>query len=309
MTTLSDPLNGDLKLPTSKEKSQQQQRYKYPMKIAITAIHYALVGGTERYLYNLVAGFKALGDSVDVYIYGKQTEQSCDQVKILRRPIPKIIPKIFRQRIFVNRTRQLKQLDYDLTISLARTSDTSLTIAGSTHIGYTETINKKLSYKDKLTIKMERESYTSCKNLISHSQQIAEELKHYYQLPQRKITNIYPPLDHQKFLYKKHQLTQSTRERFGVSPNKTVFLFPSTGHWRKGLYELLAAFKSLDPEQTELLIVGSKPKNICPPDNVKYLGLISDMPALYAASDYTILPSKYEPFGYIVRSHWHVAPR
>lgn len=84
-----------------------------------------------------------------------------------------------------------------------------------------------------------------------------------------------------------------------MNQNKITLLFPSTGHKRKGLFELLDALTLLPESEFELYVAGNPAKNKTKHNNVRYLGYINNMADLYAAVDFTILPSHYEPFGLV----------
>ena len=56
----------------------------------------------------------------------------------------------------------------------------------------------------------------------------------------------------------------------------------------------------LQQGEYELLIAGSRPEGFQANAGIRYLGYVSDMDQLYAASDVTVLPSAYEPFGLVV---------
>ena len=81
--------------------------------------------------------------------------------------------------------------------------------------------------------------------------------------------------------------------------SKTSFLFVSTSHRRKGLSLLTQTFAKLQDESFELCIVGY-PKLNPPLKNINYLGYFDELREIYAAADFTIHPSVYEPFGQII---------
>ncbi|HFC3360619.1 TPA: glycosyltransferase [Neisseria gonorrhoeae] len=86
------------------------------------------------------------------------------------------------------------------------------------------------------------------------------------------------------------------RAKYGFADHETVFLFPSTGHTRKGL-ELLADFFEQTELPVKLAVAGSPLPR--PMKNVVGLGFCTDMPELYRAADFTIMASLYEPFGLV----------
>jgi glycosyltransferase involved in cell wall biosynthesis len=92
---------------------------------------------------------------------------------------------------------------------------------------------------------------------------------------------------------------QQLREKYGIHPTKTVLLFPSTGHKRKGFFLLLEAMKKLPTADYELVVAGSPIPEVNLP-NCKQVGFVEKMVELYSACDFTVLPSHYEPFGLVI---------
>ena len=62
---------------------------------------------------------------------------------------------------------------------------------------------------------------------------------------------------------------------------------------------MLKVFAQLQNEPIELVIAGSKPAEPLP-QNVKYLGFVNQVEKLYAATDVTVHPAQYEPYGQII---------
>ncbi|EEZ42679.1 LOW QUALITY PROTEIN: predicted protein, partial [Neisseria gonorrhoeae 35/02] len=111
----------------------------------------------------------------------------------------------------------------------------------------------------------------------------------------RKNPSRPPPADTERFFPQPRE-TAALRAKYGFADHETVFLFPSTGHTRKGL-ELLADFFEQTELPVKLAVAGSPlPRPI---KNVVGLGFCTDMPELYRAADFTIMASLYEPFGLV----------
>lgn len=87
------------------------------------------------------------------------------------------------------------------------------------------------------------------------------------------------------------------RRKLGLPTDKTVFLFPSTGHRRKGLGPVIEAMRAFAPHLI-LAVAGKPPRRFNVPF-VQYLGYLNDMIPAYTAADFTILGSYYEPFGLV----------
>ncbi|WP_308030142.1 glycosyltransferase, partial [Neisseria lactamica] len=121
------------------------------------------------------------------------------------------------------------------------------------------------------------------------------ELVGLYGVPPEKIQVAPPPADTERFFPQPGE-TAALRAKYGFADHETVFLFPSTGHTRKGL-ELLADFFEHTGLPVKLAVAGSPlPRTM---KNVVGLGFCTDMPELYRAADFTIMASLYEPFGLV----------
>ena len=130
---------------------------------------------------------------------------------------------------------------------------------------------------------------------MAHSQLMQRELLDLYRIPPEKIRVVHPPADTARF-YPQPESIAATRAQYGFADDETVFLFPSTGHKRKGL-DLLAAFFEQTALPVKLAVAGSPLPR--PMKNVLELGFCKNMPELYRAADYTVMASMYEPFGLV----------
>jgi glycosyltransferase involved in cell wall biosynthesis len=171
-------------------------------------------------------------------------------------------------------------------------------ICGGTHRGYLQATQKPLTLMDRWEIFYEEQAYQRATIVVAHSVEMRQELIALYGIAADKIITLYPPVDQKKFSLKKDPTTrQHFFKQLNIEVgNKRIFLFPSSGHKRKGLDNLLKAFSHFTQDAL-LLVAGKRPR--ITQSNLIALGYCSDMPALYAACDYTILASIYEPFGLV----------
>ena len=140
---------------------------------------------------------------------------------------------------------------------------------------------------------------------LAHANTMNIELQKYYGLPAEKIAVIYPP---QTFKPLTASMDKAAlREEFGLPKDRTLFLFPSSSHKRKG-FELLKTYFVEKTEYPETLIVAGRPVK-GEYKNVKYIGFCKEMQKLYQACDYTILASFYDPLGTAgLESVWNGTP-
>ena len=145
------------------------------------------------------------------------------------------------------------------------------------------------------SIRRNRSNYATAKSIMAHSEMMRRELVELYQVPSEKIRTVYPPADTGCFFPHPDGIA-ATRRQYGWRDDETVFLFPSTGHKRKGL-DLLAEFFERTELPVRLAVAGSPLPR--PMKNVQELGFCNNMPDLYRAADYTVMASLYEPFGLV----------
>lgn len=176
------------------------------------------------------------------------------------------------------------------TIACCLSGSAEIVVCGGNHIGFLKAMGRTPSFWDKWIINLEKREYAECKFVVAHANTMNIELQKYYGLPAEKIAVIYPP---QTFKPLTASMDKAAlREEFGLPKDRTLFLFPSSSHKRKG-FELLKTYFE-KTEYPETLIVAGRPVK-GEYKNVKYIGFCKEMQKLYQACDYTILASFYDP--------------
>lgn len=173
-----------------------------------------------------------------------------------------------------------------------------LTMCGFTQRGYLRALKKEPSWKDKTEIFIEAQGYKNAKLIVAHSTNMQRELVELYGVPQEKIIILHPPVERANFPLADHVTArESLARKLGIDlSGKVLFLLPSSGHQRKGLDLILSALAKFSDKA--LLLIAGRKQRIKEP-NVIELGFVQQMAQLYAACDYTILASIYEPFGLV----------
>lgn len=251
-------------------------------------------GGMESYTFDLVKQMTAQGRTVKVY-----AAKFDDTLPIYRHIEPvlinqKKIPKKLRPFFFARQLDSIRRKD-EYLIACNPADHADVYICGGNHLGYLRAMGQKPNLIDRLTIRRNRSNYATAKSIMAHSEMMRRELVELYQVPSEKIRTIYPPADTERFSPRPDGIA-ATRRQYGWRDDETVFLFPSTGHKRKGL-DLLAEFFERTELPVRLAVAGSPLPR--PMKNVQELGFCNNMPDLYRAADYTIMASLYEPFGLV----------
>ena len=158
-----------------------------------------------------------------------------------------------------------------------------------------KTLGLRSNLKDLFKIHNEKKSLDNAKLVVAHSKLMKKELVELYNTNEEKITVIYPPIDTSKFLIIDDNKRKSLREKLGFKENEVIYLFPSTGHSRKG-FDILKKYFEKSDLPIRLVVAGTP---VTESKNITSLGFCKNMPELYQASDYTIMASNYEPFGLV----------
>jgi UDP-glucose:(heptosyl)LPS alpha-1,3-glucosyltransferase len=86
------------------------------------------------------------------------------------------------------------------------------------------------------------------------------------------------------------------RRKWELRDQDFALLFAGSGWERKGLHYAIEAVRMMNRSNLLLLVAGSGIRPAATPPNVRFLGPVTDMASLYAASDLFILPTIYDPF-------------
>ncbi|TND93104.1 glycosyltransferase family 4 protein [Neisseria gonorrhoeae] len=268
------------------------------LKIDIATNNFKHGGGTERYTLDLVKGLNR--QNITPAVYATKFDHGIPEYAMIephlvdqRRTLKKLRSFLFSSRLAQTRKNSAAKL-----IACHHADYADLLICGGTHLGYLHHMAQKPNLLDRLAIRRNRSNYATAKLIVAHSHMMRRELVGLYGVPPERIQVAPPPpppADTERFFPQPRE-TAALRAKYGFADHETVFLFPSTGHTRKGL-ELLADFFEQTELPVKLAVAGSPLPR--PMKNVVGLGFCTDMPELYRAADFTIMASLYEPFGLV----------
>ncbi|TAE50162.1 MAG: glycosyltransferase family 1 protein [Bacteroidetes bacterium] len=271
------------------------------MKIAL--IHYRLIlrGGLERRLVNYAEYLQAQGHEVHVIVAKRSPEAQLHPGVHIHTLSPGLVPKVFRQRYFDYLLgRFMQKNSFDLSLSLMRTSHQDMVLCPANHLGFLQAEGRgPRSLSDREQIRSDRMAFEHSQLILAASQMMKTELTELFHISEEKIRVLPPPVNTSVFRPELKVRKAEFRKKYGISPDKRVYVFVSSSHKRKGLPLLLDLFAQLQDQPVELVIAGMPAVETSLP-NVKDLQFSTQMEELYAAADFTIHPSYYEPFGQIV---------
>lgn len=263
------------------------------MKFSIICQKFKRGGGMEQYQLELINGLAKY--DIKPIVYATSFDKSIPEYQLIYPCYinVKFIPKPLRQS-FISYFLKNKLGDYNVSISMSY-NFSDIIICGGQHKGFLKAQNKRAGILDMIKILNEQSSLNRAKLVIAHSELMKRELIELYHLNEDKIITIYPPVNTQAFMIPEEGEREKLREKFGFKPSDIIYLFPSTGHKRKG-YELLKHFFNQTELPIKLVVAGTPVKDS---RNIISLGFRTDMPDLYKAADFTIMASNYEPFGLV----------
>ncbi|MDO5059336.1 MAG: glycosyltransferase family 4 protein [Neisseria sp.] len=265
------------------------------MNIDIAINHFRPGGGMESYTFDLVRGLHRHGERLRVF--AAHTDSSVPEYRLadVQRINQKMIPKKLRPFFFTKQLERQRGRTPNKLIACNLSNFADVYVCGGNHLGYLQAMGQQPNLLDRLTIRRGRSNYATARKIMAHSGLMQRELETLYGVPSEKIRTVYPPADTARF-FPQPERQAELRRRFGFAEEDTVFLFPSTGHKRKGL-DLLADFFEHTDLPVKLAVAGSPLPR--PMKNVMELGFCREMPDLYRAADFTIMASLYEPFGLV----------
>ena len=264
-----------------------------PKHISLTCQKFQYGGGMERYLIDIVNGLSQA--NITPKIYSAKFDTALPEYNLIN-PIKinlSFVPKKLRTSFlsyFSNKYKEKSEISLTTSYTLS-----DVVICGGNHKGYLQASKKKTSISDRFKIMGEQKSLNQSKYVIAHSALMKKELVELYHIPENKIDVIYPPIDTDKFTQINEEERVKLREKLSYKKDEVIYLFPSTGHTRKGFDILKKYF-----EKTTLpirLVVAGTPVEETP--KISSLGFCKNMPELYQAADFTIMASQYEPFGLV----------
>lgn len=275
------------------------------MRIGIFCNTFGRSGGMETYALNMVKACLELGHSPIVFC--KKADRSIPFAAqcVIHEYSLEFLPNKLRLWLFHQWLSKItKTVKVDFSIGCCLGGFPEVIVCGGTRIGYLKAMRKTVMPWDRLLISIERASYGNAKFVVAHAKTMKRELTEFYGIDSSKISVIYPP---QQFAeIKAIPDIPLLRKKYGLPEDKTIFLFPSLSHKRKG-FDLLKQY-FINTKHNVLLAVAGKPiPSGC--NNILHLGFCNNMQEVYQLSDYTILASFYDPLGTVgIESIWNGTP-
>ena len=284
------------------------------MKIAISHLRHAQVGGTERFLNQISSELAERGHEVTI-LCRTRGESNHPDIRFVQLRAMAFGRGHRLWRFAKDVERHLQNHQYDLVFGLGRTwSQDVVRVGGGLYRDQIAIGRGKRRYwpRDLIAEAIERRTFSpgNYKMVIANSRLTERALSNEYGIPQDQMTTIHNAVDTQKF---SDQLRASRgaelRRECGFEPYHNVYLFLGSGYRRKGLDRLLKAFPEVlaKAPASRLMIVGNDSKQheyekLAEQEGIAkhcvFLGKRNDPEVCYNAADIYVMPTQFDAFGF-----------
>lgn len=258
-------------------------------------------GGAETYLKRLAAGVAGAGHHVSLYTSADWPAEEWNFGPIVRLKAASAIA-------FADALEKMRgEKDCDILMSLERLWRCDVYRAGDgVHRAWLERrdevagplqkLSRLLNRKHSATLSLEASLFgkSGAGRVIANSRMVKEEIIRLYGYPAEKINVVYNGVPLQS-LQRDEVDRAKTREAHGLAKDDIAVLFAGSGWERKGLRFALDAMERQEKGMA-LLVAGRGESRRFKSERAEFLGIVSEMPSLYAAADIFLLPTIYDPF-------------
>jgi UDP-glucose:(heptosyl)LPS alpha-1,3-glucosyltransferase len=286
-------------------------------KIAVVIPKYGLLGGAERFAYELTERL-SLNEKYDFHVFANKWRSDSDRITFHKVPIirfPRFLTTI-SFAWFAN--RKISKMNFDLIHTNDRIFDADIfTMHGIPHRIWVHEVRKKsMSLLDRATCRVERYlvNNTRCKIFLAVSNLTKEKFLQEYKIEPEKIQVIHPGVDIERFQkLNRDYCRKGIREQFKIESSDIVILFVSMNFEIKGLDYVMAAVEkakaSYSSHNFKLLVVGkgdykkysALAQKAGIKNNVIFAGVHKkNLEKIYLASDIFMMLSRFDTFGMTV---------
>lgn len=265
------------------------------MKIGFVRRGHSDTGGAEAYLLRLAGALQAMGEETVLVTTEGWPDGRWTGGEILR--LPGRSPVEFAAAVRGAKT------GCDVLFSLERAPGCAVHRAGDgVHAAWLrrrdafEPVWKRamrwMNRKHSQILELEEEVFdpANTRIVIANSQMVHDEILSRFNFPEGRVRVVYNGLEPIAGLPAK----AAAREMLGIEPGVFCVLFLGSGWERKGLGLAIRAVERLD--NAVLLVAGRGPVGKFPSRKAEFLGPVSNLAPVLAASDIMALPTWYDPF-------------
>ncbi|MFZ0482229.1 MAG: glycosyltransferase family 4 protein [Desulfobacterales bacterium] len=285
-------------------------------KIAVVVPKYGLVGGGERFVFELTERLANV-PGYEIHVFSNKWRSASDHITFHKIPIitfPKWLTSISFAYLA---NRKIAKMDFDLIHSHDRVFKSNVvTLHSIPHRTWVRDIRKKrrLSLFDHGTTWTEKQmyKYSGCQMFLPVSNLVKIKVLETFQIDEQNIRVIHPGVDVERFQSDNPHNRKEIRQAFGISESDFLILFVGMNFEVKGLDSLLSAIALLksayDNNQVKVLVVGKgntkKYKALAQKlgigEQLIFSGIQNDIEKIYPAGDILVMLSKFDTFGMVV---------
>ena len=287
------------------------------MKIAIIRQKFVNYGGAEQFVSGYTRYLAEMGH--EVHIYANQwTPSHHPNVKIhsVRAFTRNSFLRVLSFALFALQAISFRS--YDIVQSHERIWHQDIYRAGdgchrewlerrSSYLPFIKRFFLKFNLFHQLILRLEKRIFEKgeCKKIIAISEMVKRDILKHYRLPEDRVKVVYNGIQLDRFdPSNKKYFYDEVRQQLRISDQEVMILFVGSGFERKGLEYLIKSIQYVKEKNWRLVLVGkgnwekylnftTKKKQ----EKITCLEPIDEIEKLYAAADFFILPSIYEPFG------------
>jgi len=287
------------------------------MKIAIIRQKFVNYGGAEQFVSGYTRYLAEMGH--EVHIFANQwTPSHHPNVKIhsVRAFTRNSFLRVLSFAWFALQAISFKS--YDIVQSHERIWHQDIYRAGdgchrewlerrSSYLPFFKRFFLKFNLFHQLILRLEKRIFEKgeCKKIIAISEMVKRNILKHYRLPEDRVKVVYNGIQLDRFdPSNKKYFYDEVRQQLRISDQEVMILFVGSGFERKGLEYLIKSIQYVKEKNWRLVLVGkgnwgkylkftTKKKQ----EKITCLEPIDEIEKLYAAADFFILPSIYEPFG------------
>lgn len=287
------------------------------MKIAVVIPKFGLVGGAEKFVYQLTEQL-AFQEDLEIHVFANQWSRGKAPITFHKVPIF-IFPRFMRPISFAYfSNKRIRSKGYDLVHSHDRIFRMDVfTMHGIPHKTWIKEARRKpLSLLDRSMAWVEEKGITGSHipTILPVSTLVKDELLKLYDIPESKIRVIHPGVSTDRFsVLDRETCRHGIRQRHGLSSSDVVVLFVGMNFEIKRLDLVIQGIASLVNKdrrlyRVKLLVVGKGNTNkyltlardLGIANRVVFVGVTHEVEKYYMASDIFAMPSRFDTFGLAV---------
>lgn len=269
------------------------------LEIGLVRRGFSASGGAEAYLRRFAAGAVEAGHSVHLFTTKDWPAEQWTYGALTK--LPGSGPREFADRLEA-------ESGCDVLLSLERVWRCDVFRAGDgVHRAWLERRHAALTPIGKLRAKFNRKhdeilrledsllGQGRARRVIANSEMVKAEIQRFYGYATDRIDVVYNGVPLERFATTAADRARKRKE-LGLRENDVALLFVGSGWERKGLRFAIEAMRAAALPQLRLLVAGRGNERGLPAAAVQFLGVVSNLPELYAAADVFVLPTLYDPF-------------